>query len=192
MEGIPLSTSQLTFLASKDKFIKKIFKTTCASDELPTSVDQQSKAGYIVNIDRKNKPGSHWIALVTEKRNATCWILDSTGKSIDAYKNCPIGAWVKKHFKIVHSNAGRELQAVGSDSCGHYALFFLKSMSKGKSKDHFLSHFSRRNFVANDHKVGIWLKKMIKRDISKMKRLEKITNQQGVLKSVKRHHDLLK
>ena len=57
------------------------------------------------------------------------------------------------------------LQAMDSQSCGHYALFFLKARAQGRSYQEFLSPWSCDNLVLNDHKVAEQLKRVIKQEL---------------------------
>ena len=70
------------------------------------------------------------------------------------------------HFFIAHihgrqdvsSNVG-QLQVTDSNTCGHYALFFLFARARGKSMESFIQPFKYLRDVENDHKIGETLKK---------------------------------
>ena len=52
-----------------------------------------------------------------------------------------------------------------SQTCGHYALFFLKAPAQGHTYEEFLGRWSCDNLVLNDHKVAEQLKRVIKREL---------------------------
>ena len=51
-----------------------------------------------------------------------------------------------------------------SQTCGHYALFFLKARAQGQTYQDFLGRWSIDNLVLNDHKVAEDMKRVIKQD----------------------------
>ena len=57
------------------------------------------------------------------------------------------------------------LQALDSQTCGHYALFFLKARAQGQSYQDFLGQWSCDNLVMNDQKVAEQLKRVIKQEL---------------------------
>ena len=57
------------------------------------------------------------------------------------------------------------LQAMDSQTCGHYALFFLKARAQGQSYQEFWGQWSCDNLVLNDHKVADQLKRVIKQEL---------------------------
>ena len=57
------------------------------------------------------------------------------------------------------------LQAMDSQTCGHYALFFLKARAQRQTYQDFLGRWSIDNLVLNDHKVAEDLKRVIKREL---------------------------
>ena len=61
--------------------------------------------------------------------------------------------WVFKHYQDVSSNVG-QLQATDSNTCGHYALFFLFARARGKSMENFIQPFKYLRDVDNDHKIN--------------------------------------
>ena len=42
------------------------------------------------------------------------------------------------------------LQAVDSQTCGHYALMFLKARAHGNAFQDFLAQWNKQNLVSND------------------------------------------
>ena len=94
---------------------------------------------------------------------------------------------INRDYRDVSSNVG-QLQATDSNTCGHYALFFLFARVRGKTTESLVQHFKYRRYVDNDHKIGEKLRKLVTRNLVKLGHEE---NQQSVLRSVKKHVSLL-
>jgi len=103
-----------------------------ASDQLPKEKDIQTRSAYIVNVDTHDKEGSHWLSILVEKDQ--CEIFNSYGLRLHWYKPSPFVTWVFKLYQVIRSNVG-QLQATDSNTCGHYALFFLIARARGKSTE---------------------------------------------------------
>ena len=90
-----------------------------------------------------------------------CEIIHRYAVSLDVYGTAEtLKEWMNRHFK--HQVAsGKRLQSLFSQSCGDYALMYLVDKAEGRNMSDFLNRFKKRDFVANDHKVGEWLKSMI-------------------------------
>ena len=185
MEFVALTTRQLDYLARQDPYLKPIFRGVFASDQLPKEKDNQTRSAYIVNVDTHDEPGSHWISIFVEENR--CQVFDSYGLPLPWYKPSPFVKWVFTRCKDVSSNKG-QLQATDSNTCGHYALFYLFTRARGKTLEAFLSPYENRQHVDNDHKIGEKLRKLVTNDLVKLGQEE---NQQGVLRSVKKHTSLL-
>ena len=65
----------------------------------------------------------------------------------------PFVTWVFKHYQDIRSNVG-QLQATDSNTCGHYALFFLFARARGESTESFVQPFKYLRYVDNDQKIG--------------------------------------
>ena len=50
------------------------------------------------------------------------------------------------------------IQAMDSETCGHYALMFLKAKAGGSSFQEFLAQWNSNNLVLNDQHVSQSLK----------------------------------
>ena len=136
-------------------------------------------------MDTHDKQGSHWLSIFVKKDQ--CEVFDSYGLPLHWYEPSPFATWFFKHYQDVSSNVG-QLQATDSNTCGHYALFFLFVRAKGKSMGSFIQPFKYLRDVDNDHKMGERLRKLVTRNLFKLDQEE---NQQTVLRSVKKHGRLL-
>ena len=129
-------------------------------------------------MDTHDKQGSHWLSIFVE--NDQCEVFDCYGLPIHWYKPSPFVTWVFKHYQDVSSNVG-QLQATDSNTCGHYAFFFLFARARGKSMESFIQPFKYLRNVET-------LRKLVTRYLLKLGQEE---NQQSVLRSVTKHISLL-
>ena len=65
---------------------------------------------------------------------------------------------VLKHYQDVSSNVG-QLKVTDSNTCVHYALFFLFARARGKSMESFIQPFKYLRDVDNDRKIVEKLRK---------------------------------
>ena len=165
MEKIILNNVQLDFLARHDPRLEPHFYGTVPCDKLPRHPQKDRSVGYIVNTDSHDRPGRHWIALWTTSENV-CEIFDSYVLPLQVYETTqPLIDWINTYWKYV-VRSSKSLQSLYSHSCGDYALMYLRHRARRKDISKFLKLFSRHDFVANDHKVGQMLKKLIEKAIS--------------------------
>ena len=125
------------------------------------------KKTYIVNTDEISQPGSHWLAFFRKKH--TCEVFDSYGLPLNWYKPSDVVEWVFEHFETVSSNA-MTLYEMNSQSCGQYALMYLKAKARGQSIDDFRSLFKKGYFVHNDHLVGEMIKPLLSSRVRRRRR----------------------
>ena len=85
--------------------------------------------GYIVNVNRHDAQGSHWLGVWTNDDT----MMDSFGMDMARY-DIP---WFEKWT----------LQAINSQSCGMYVLAFLVTRAMGISMDGYLSMFTTYDSV---------------------------------------------
>ena len=106
-------------------------------DRLPKRPNRSPRS-YIVNTDPHDQPGQHWLGLWTY--NNVCEVMDSYALPLESYEEQPLIDWIEKYWKYVMTN-GKSLQAVQDQSCGHYALIYLKEKARGRSLQDFLTYF---------------------------------------------------
>ena len=186
MEKVILNNLQLDYLAWAHPSLACVFHGTVPCDRLPRVVPQEGPTAYIVNTDPHDKPGMHWLALWTHGN--VCEIMDSYAIPLDSYGTAePLKDWMGRHYKYQVQNE-RSLQSIFSQSCGAYALMFLIDRAEGRSMNEFLNRFTPRDFVWNDHHVGLMLRRLIVKEKDWCKVCEKACHQdtQGSLSGV--HH----
>ena len=159
MEKVTLNNLQLDHLAMNHPELASVFYGTVPCDRLPKTPSKEGPTAYIVNTDPHDKPGMHWIALWTEGN--VCEIMDSYAIPLEVYCTTqPLQEWLNCNFKYrVHN--GKSLQSLFSQSCGIYALIYLIYHAQGRSMNEFLNLFETNDYVNNDHKVGMWLERLI-------------------------------
>ena len=160
MEQVELSNIQLDILAGHDKYLNSHYYAAVACDRLPHNPERESSTGYIVNTDPHDKPGQHWLALWTGRRG--CEIMDSYGMPLEYFRQAePLREWIVEHWGNRVKRNERQFQALGSATCGHYALLYLCMKAKGHSLREFQDVFKGNDFVANDGVVSEWLREKI-------------------------------
>lgn len=132
-----------------------------ASDEIP--VHWARPAALVFNCDRKNQPGSHWVAVY----------VDATGHGtfFDSYGFPPI---VEEHRRRIRENCSfyewntRQLQGETSTTCGHFCLVFLHHMSRTSDFASFCNIF-KDSHADNDKIVKRYYERIrsnyVKRDV---------------------------
>ena len=115
-----------------------------------------------------DKPGIHWLAIFT--KNYKCEVFDSYGLPLNWYKPSDVVEWVFENFETINSNAVT-LQEIESQSCGQYALMYLKMKARGKSMHDFISLFKKGDFMYNDHLVGEMVKPLLGWRVRNLKRM---------------------
>ena len=130
MEFVALSDTVLNLLAGEDPELKKNFRGVFPADKLPTvPYWRVFNDAYIVNTDPAGKPGEHWLAIWT--RNRVCEVFDNYCLPLSTYKSPQLQVWFKQWKEVITSDM--TIQAMDSQTCGHYALMFLKAKARGSS-----------------------------------------------------------
>ena len=144
-----MNTRQLAAVMSTDRYTKSLFQGVFPSVRLPSRI-KQYPAGLIANVDRSNKPGSHWIAIYIDK--------DGRGTFFDSYGNKP--EFYEQTFNEVLEQNSRTysfnntcLQSLYSRVCGQYCLYFLLFKARGFSLETIVNRFTA-NKRLNDEFVS--------------------------------------
>lgn len=161
MEFVPLSSRVLNYLAKEDPVLKRYFHGTHPADKLPHKPVKRVSTGYIVNTDPAGEPGEHWLAIWT--KGDVCEVFDSYGLPLSTYTDQNLQRWFKQWKHVVQNQD--TLQVLDSQTCGHYALMYLKTRARGLSMQDFLSQWRGDNLVLNDHRVSQEIRNLIKQDL---------------------------
>jgi len=146
-----MNTIQINKLMENDKYTKKIYLGTFPIDKLPVKLKYPS--GFILNNQKSNEPGEHWIAIYFDKHKK-CEFFDSFGNSPNYYN---LQNYLKKVSKGHKTFNKKKLQSDYSSFCGYYCILFLLFKARCFSLKKFLSYFK------DSHSNDILLKNLIKK-----------------------------
>ena len=164
MEFVALSTDVLNTLAKEDRCLKRMFQGVYPAGRLPRNPNTKVRQAYIVNTDPAGEPGQHWLGIWTEGNE--CEVFDSYGLPLTQYSDPDLHRWWSQWPVIQRSDTS--LQALDSQTCGHYVLFYLKAKARGESLQDFLARWNINNLVMNDQRVAEQMTKLIKSEVREM------------------------
>ena len=111
-------------------------------DKLPLLKDPRLPLGLIINSDKANLPGQHWLAVFVNAKGHVCFF-DSFGKSslfygieIDKFI-CDSFPWTKGNYQENHT----QVQHPRSSLCGLFSIFFLYFSCRGLSLAEIIRKF---------------------------------------------------
>ena len=147
-----MNTLFINDLCQKDQFISKYYIGCLACDQLPETFPDYSLA--IVNLDKIQNPGLHWIVCASLDNNRSLYI-DSFGRPL---KNKYIYNSLKNRGKpIVHNNV--PLQHFLSQYCGFFSIFFCYFLARNFSMEEILlNYFTPSKPIYNDLLVKNFIK----------------------------------
>ena len=145
----PASDRVLRALAWEDPQLRRVFQDVYPADQLPRSPTKTVRAAYIVNNDPAGEPGQHWLGLWTEKKK--CEIFGSYGLPLQVYKDPDLHQWWSQWKYLTRSDM--TIQALDSQTCGHYALFILKAGAQGHSYQAFFGALED-SFLRRGHSLS--------------------------------------
>ena len=128
-----------------DNFLRKNdnYLGTFPLDRLP-DLPKKFPKSIIINTDKSNRPGDHWIAIVLTEKHA--YYFDSFGLGIVDQE---IQQFLLPRYSSIIFNS-LCIQHILSDKCGFYCIYFVKNVHNFKSYYKFLSNFMIRNLKLND------------------------------------------
>src|SRR6267154_1942226 len=99
------------------------FRGVYAADKIPRIVSKTS--AMVFNTDPAHKEGKHWVAV---------YFKDGRGHYFDSYGRRPPLDFASFMTRNSHKWTWNKkcMQSFGSNVCGHYCLYFLHEMSRGK------------------------------------------------------------
>jgi len=118
-----------------------------ARDKLPRYVNQRP-AALIVNIDRQDQPGEHWVT-----------IYFNTNGTVDYFDSFGLPPLHVDFYRFMERNAGQEmryspitLQHIIASTCGLYCVFYVQDRCSGMTHCDVVNKFSL-NTRYNDRQV---------------------------------------
>ena len=123
-------------LANCDNYIG-----TFALDEILNIKIKQYPVNLVVNLDKRENGGLHWIALCMYADSI--YICDPIG-GLNPSENFPSELITFLHTMVYQKQLfiTRQLQCLNSYTCGHYCILFVKLMCKNNNFELFQSLFS--------------------------------------------------
>jgi hypothetical protein len=118
-----LDTDNLDKQAQADETILPYYLGCYPANVTPKGVVE--KCCWIWNVDEKDKPGSHWVAVV--KEDAIIYFFDSYGKTPYWFKRYYWEKYFSKlkcQMQLYNTN---QIQSHISRTCGSWCLLFLKT-----------------------------------------------------------------
>ena len=144
-------TYEIQYVLDHGIWIKNLQAKVCAKDQLPQQNQIHVKA-YIVNTERSNKTGAHWVAVIF-KNNGNVLYFDFYGlppletEIIDFLDN----------YSSSWSYNRQRLQSLQSKVCGLYCIFTLDSAARGYNIQKYLQQkFLSTDHHRNDRDVSLW------------------------------------
>ena len=132
-----LSTRDLEDMIMQDPVAYSCFLDVFASNELPSKI-LSYPSGLIDNTDPNNKPGQHWVAMFLEEDKEE--LFDSYGLPPN-FNTDHFTKFLAYHPADTERNVGT-LQALNSNVCGYYCLFYLFRRSRGQDFKSIVKRFS--------------------------------------------------
>ena len=135
-----------------------VWEELCEFSLKKTLKDNKTKIGIIFNLDKHNKPGSHWVAMFINTKKREIYYLDSYGekipRQINKFKNKVQKQSLNIGNKIEYKYIENKRRHQFSDSeCGMYCLYFIIEMIKGKSFDKFLNKRIKDDYMKKLRKI---------------------------------------
>ena len=125
-------TYEIQYVLDHGIWIKNLQAKVCAKDQLPRQNPIHVKA-YIVNTERSNKAGEHWVAVIFNN--------NGDGLYFDSYGLPPLETEIID-FLDNHSPSWRynrqRLQSLQSKVCGLYCIFTLDAAARGYNIQKYL------------------------------------------------------
>ena len=149
----PLDGLEISKLLNKDRYTKKIFRSVTARGRLPQSVKKLPSV-YVINTDYYFQKGKHWVFIAFFSKYTL--FFDSFGIN-PIYYNFP--QIVKRAGAPLILNT-LSLQSQSSSACGYYCIYFIYFLSRGKTLNEILGHFSKTNKKWNDMYVFHFVRKL--------------------------------
>lgn len=98
----------------------KKFVGVFPQDKVPSNIAKGVKQKYfILNLDKSDEPGSHWVGVLTIPNSTRLLIFDSFGRS--SKKILPF----LRTIKSIDTDSDAE-QKILQDSCGQFTMAWLK------------------------------------------------------------------
>lgn len=146
-----MQTHTINKILNTCKITKKFYIGCFAADKIPKI--EQFPASLVVNLDTYDQEGSHWVAVFCVNKKQV-YYFDSYGIEPNLY----IKQFLTQFLKVYQNK--KIIQALNSNVCGFYCIYFIYSLSIGQSFKNFLFYLC--NLKDPDNFVKFFVKKLIK------------------------------
>ena len=143
-------TYEIQYVLDHGIWIKNLQAKVCAKDQLSRQNPIHVKA-YIVNTERSNKAGEHWVAVIFNN-NGNVLYFDSYGlppletEIIDFLDN---HSWSWSYNR-------QRLQSLYRKVCGLYCIFTLDAARGYNTQKYLQQKFLSTDHHKNDRDVSLW------------------------------------
>ena len=122
---------------------KCVWSSLCSLNMREHIKNGKNKFGIVLNLDKHNQKGSHWVAIFIDIKKRFIFYFDSTGKSIPPevtkFTKRIVQQCKKLNIHLKEINNLKIQHQYGSSECGMYALYFIISLLlETKGYEHFL------------------------------------------------------
>ena len=132
--------------ASPIDYDTKIYNNDCVWDDLckfnlKNELDNNiTKIGVVFNLDKHDKPGSHWVAVYIDTKKKEIYFFCSYGSNPNRQTN-KFCKNVQKQAKKLNEDyiikINKTAHQTGEGECGLYCIYLIINLLKGKSFDKF-------------------------------------------------------
>lgn len=120
-----MDTNQLIKFLKRDKYSKKYFCGVLPFNKLPIKKIKKP-CSFIINSHDSTLPGEHWFAIYVPRRGKI--------EYFDSYGLKPTNDFVLafiKANKLPYIYNEKNIQAINSNTCGKYCVFYIYMRSRG-------------------------------------------------------------
>ncbi len=130
-----MNSRRITRILSSCEETARYFKGVYPADTI--EVPQSYPASMVINLDEKDEPGSHWVAMFMRTSN--------TVRYFDSYGQPPPEGGIEEflHGRVVEPN-NFPLQSIISNVCGHYCIYFIHRCSRGDTYETIMMNLAKR------------------------------------------------
>lgn len=143
-----LSTNDLRYIALRHFHTRDTFGGVFSADTLPTLL-ADSPIFYIVNTDKSNGIGLHWILISIPNSIAEIEWFDSLGKTPDYYHNNFL-KFVTRNYKSSYLTNSYCVQSSNSDKCGYFCMYVADKRCMSNTYANIMKTFNVDNLSEND------------------------------------------
>lgn len=117
---------------------------TYSANNIPST--KQKIISFVCNLSKYKEPGTHFIAIMIDKKNKKAEYFDPYGLQCS---NKYILKYLSKYVKRI-SYSRKQIQHLYSDHCGVHCIAYILSKNKNMSLNTFINLYKNKNLYVND------------------------------------------